>query len=213
MSVVGFASIPDLRDSSAAGPSSLSPSSVRLEASPQNGGVLDLEPPGSKPSAQTATAMDDLDRRILTVLQKNSRLSFAELAKLVDSSTASCIRRLNKLLSTGVIVADISLVGSRALGRSLTVVVTVELDRERPNFVDNFKRAMRAAREVTQCYMVTGDADFVLIVAVEDLEVFDVFARTKLFADPNVRKFKSMITLDRVKMEPSWLGSRLCLST
>lgn len=136
------------------------------------------------------------------MLQKNKRLSVAELSKLVDSSAASCMRRVNKLRSTGVIVADFSLVDSKALGRSLTVVVTVELDRKRPDFVDDFKRAMRAAREVTQCYMVTGDADFVLILAVENLEVFDVFARTKLFADPNVRKFKSMITLDRVKMEP-----------
>ncbi|MER9518858.1 Lrp/AsnC family transcriptional regulator [Mesorhizobium sp. M0243] len=136
------------------------------------------------------------------MLQKNRRLSVAELAKLVDSSAVSCMRRVNKLRSTGVIVADISLVDSKALRRSLTVVVTVELDRKRPNFADHFKRSMRAAREVNQCYMVTGDADFVLILTVENLEVFDVFARTKLFADPNVRKFKSMITLDCVKMEP-----------
>ncbi|MER9139341.1 Lrp/AsnC family transcriptional regulator [Mesorhizobium sp. M0830] len=195
-----FASIPDLRDSSADGPLRLSHrSSVRPEASPQG---LDYKRQDSKLTAQPTTAMDDLDRRILAVLQENNRLSFVEISKLVDSSAASCMRRVNKLRSTGVIVADISIVDPRALGRSLTVVVTVELHRERANSADCFKRAMRAAREVTQCYMVTGDADFVLIVAVEDLEGFDVFVRTKLFTDPNVQKFKSLITLDCLKMEP-----------
>ncbi|RWO44196.1 Lrp/AsnC family transcriptional regulator [Mesorhizobium sp.] len=146
--------------------------------------------------------MDDLDRTILTVLQKNNRLSLAELAELVDSSAASCMRRVNKLRSTGVIVADISLVDSKALGKSLTVVVTVELDRDRLDFVEDFKRPMQAAKEVTQFYMVTGDADFVLIVAVEDVDAFDVFVKKKLLINPNVRKFKTMITLDCVKLDP-----------
>lgn len=146
-------------------------------------------------------SMDHLDRKILATLQKNNRLSFAELAELVGSSAASCMRRMNKLRSAGVIMADVSLVDPKSF-KSLTVVVTVELDRERLDLVDDFKRAMRAAEEVTQCYMVTGEADFVLIVVVEDVEAFDVFIKTKLYTNPNVRKFQSMITLDRVKFEP-----------
>ncbi|WOS66896.1 MULTISPECIES: Lrp/AsnC family transcriptional regulator [Sinorhizobium] len=146
--------------------------------------------------------LDDLDRRLLAALQKNNKWSFAELAEIVGSSAASCMRRVNKLRTDGVIIADIALVDPKALGKSLTVVVNVELDRERLDLVDEFKRAMRAAKEVTQCYMVTGDADFVLIVAVEDVEAFDVFVKTKLYTNPNVRKFRSMITLDRVKFEP-----------
>ncbi|WP_234819739.1 MULTISPECIES: Lrp/AsnC family transcriptional regulator [Sinorhizobium] len=146
--------------------------------------------------------LDDLDRRLIAALQKNNRLSFAELAEIVGSSAASCMRRVNKLRADAVIIADIALVDPKALGKSLTVVVNVELDRERLDLVDEFKRAMRAAKEVTQCYMVTGDADFVLIVAVEDVEAFDVFVKTKLYTNPNVRKFRSMITLDRVKFEP-----------
>lgn len=148
------------------------------------------------------SVLDDLDRRLIAALQVNNRLSFAELADIVGSSAASCMRRVNKLRADGVIVADIALVNPKALGKSLTVVVNVELDRERLDLVDDFKRAMRAAKEITQCYMVTGDADFVLIVAVEDVEAFDVFVKTKLYTNANVRKFKSMITLDRVKFEP-----------
>ncbi|TXR50561.1 Lrp/AsnC family transcriptional regulator [Phyllobacterium endophyticum] len=149
--------------------------------------------------------MDDLDRRILATLQVNNRLSFAELAEHVGSSAASCMRRVNKLRADSVIVADISLVDPKALGKSLTIVVNVELERERLDLIDEFKRSMRAAKEVSQCYMVTGDADFVLIVAVEDVEAFDTFVKTKLYTNPNVRKFRSMITLDRVKVEPRFL--------
>lgn len=138
-------------------------------------------------------------------MQQNNRHSFAELAELVGSSAASCMRRVNKLRAEGVIIADISLIEPKAVGRSLTVIVNVELDRERLDLVDEFKRAMRAAKEVTQCYMVTGDADFVLIVAVEDVEAFDIFVKTKLYTNPNVRKFRSMIALDRVKFEPRML--------
>jgi Lrp/AsnC family transcriptional regulator, leucine-responsive regulatory protein len=93
-----------------------------------------------------------------------------------------------RLRSDGVILADISLVDPKAFGKFLTVVVTVELDRERIDLVDEFKRDMRAAKEVTQCYMVTGDADFVLLISVEDVEAFDVFAKAKLYTNPNVRK-------------------------
>jgi Lrp/AsnC family leucine-responsive transcriptional regulator len=146
--------------------------------------------------------LDDLDRRILTALQENNRVSFSELAVIVRSSAASCMRRVNKLRQSGVIVGDVCLVDPKAVGQSLTVVITVELDRERLDLVNDFKRAMRATKEVTQCYMVTGDADFVLIVAVEDIETFNEFVTEKLYTNRNIRKFRSMITLDRVKFEP-----------
>lgn len=112
------------------------------------------------------------------------------------------MRRVNRLRAQGVIVADVSLIDPKAVGKSLTVVVNVELERERLDLVDDFKRDMRSAREVSQCYMVTGDADFVLIVIVEDVSAFDVFVKTKLYTNPNVRKFKSMISLESVKFDP-----------
>ncbi|WP_292589677.1 Lrp/AsnC family transcriptional regulator [Mesorhizobium sp.] len=95
-----------------------------------------------------------------------------------------------------------SLLNSKAFSKSLTVVVTVELDRKSLELVNHFKLAMRAANEVTQCYLVTGEVDFVLIVTVEDVEAFYIFVKKKLYNDPNVRKFKSMINLDLVKFEP-----------
>lgn len=146
--------------------------------------------------------LDDLDRRILRALQTDNRRPFAELADVVGSSAASCLRRIKRLRDSKAIIADICLIEPSIAGKVMTVIVTVELDRERLDLVDEFKRAMVAAREVTQCYMVTGTADFVLIVSVADVEAFDVFVKTKLYTNANVRKFNSMITLDRVKFEP-----------
>ncbi len=146
--------------------------------------------------------LDDLDRRILRALQADNRVSFADLADKVGSSAASCMRRVNRMREGRVILADVSLIDPRALGKHLTVILNVELERERLDLVDEFKRAMYAAPEVTQCYMVTGEADFVLMVSVENVEAYDRFVKTKLYTNPNVRKFRSMITLDSVKFEP-----------
>jgi len=145
--------------------------------------------------------LDDLDRRILRVLQEDNKLSFAELAERAGSSPASCLRRVRRLREQGVIQADVCLLDPGVTGASLEIVVTVELERERLDLVDQFKRDMRAAEEVRQCYMVTGEADFVLIVNVRDIAAFDTFVRTKLYANPNVRKFNSMIAIDRVKFD------------
>ncbi|WP_054308273.1 Lrp/AsnC family transcriptional regulator [Mesorhizobium sp. 1M-11] len=150
----------------------------------------------------TRTPLDDLDRRILAALQEDNRLSFAELAERVASSAASCMRRVRRMREEGVIIADIALVDPQAAGRSLTAVVNVELESERLDLIDAFKREMRNAPEVTQCYMVTGDADFVVVVTVEDVAAFEVFTKERLYANPNIRKFRSMIMLDRVKFEP-----------
>ncbi len=146
--------------------------------------------------------LDALDRRLLDVLQRDARRSFAELAHEVGSSPASCQRRVARMREAGVIRGEVALVDPEALGPSLTVVVTVELERERLDLVDGFKRAMRDHPLVTHCYMVTGEADFVLIVIVPDVAGFDAFVKSTLYANPNVRKFRSMIALDRIKAEP-----------
>lgn len=145
--------------------------------------------------------LDDLDRRILRVLQQDNRLSYTDLAERAGSSAASCLRRVRRLRGVGVIRADVCLLDRRVVGPSLEVVVTVALERERRDLVDEFKRDMRAAEEVTQCYMVTGEADFVLLVNVADVAAFDRFVAMKLYGNPNVRRFNSMIAIDRVKFD------------
>src|SRR5690606_24836192 len=83
----------------------------------------------------------------------------------------------------------------------LTIIVEVELERERLDLFDEFKRAMIQAPEVTQCYVVTGEADFILVVIVPNLDAYNQFVANSFYGNKNVRKFKSVITLQRTKFE------------
>jgi Lrp/AsnC family leucine-responsive transcriptional regulator len=142
--------------------------------------------------------LDDFDRRLLDALQADNRRTGEELAAIVGLSPAACLRRVQRLRDEKVIERDVSILAPEALGRRLTMVVLVTLERESPDVVDGFKRAMRQAPEVMQCYYVTGAADFVLILTADDMADYEDFTRRYLF-ERNVRRFETMAVMDRVK--------------
>ena len=85
------------------------------------------------------------------------------------------------------------------VGRGLLLIVEVTLQNERMEDLDRFKAQMRAAPEVMQCYYVTGNADFVLIISARDMADYDDFTRRQFFADENVLRFRTSAVMDRVK--------------
>lgn len=143
--------------------------------------------------------MDDFDRAILTHLQQDSRLTAEALSKRVGLSAAACQKRVKRLRERGVIEREIAVLSPRAVGRGLTLVVDVTLASERAEFLDAFKTAMRAAPEVMQCYYVTGEADFVLILTARDMADYEAFTRRHFFAESNVQRFNTKVVMDRVK--------------
>ena len=144
--------------------------------------------------------LDDFDRRLLDALQQDSRRTGDQLAALVGLSPAACLRRVQRLRETGIIEREIAIVTPEAVGRRLTMVVQVTLEREQPATSDEFKRQMRRAPEVMQCYNVTGVTDFILIVSVADMEEYEEFTKRLLF-EKYVRRFETMVVIDRVKFE------------
>jgi Lrp/AsnC family leucine-responsive transcriptional regulator len=144
--------------------------------------------------------LDDFDRRLLDALQQDSRRTGDQLAALVGLSPAACLRRAQRLRETGIIEREIAIVAPEAAGRRMTMVVQVTLEREQPATPDEFKRQMRRAPEVMQCYNVTGTTDFVLIVSVADMEAYEDFTRRFLF-EKHVRRFETMVVIERVKFE------------
>lgn len=144
--------------------------------------------------------LDEFDRRLLDALQQDSRRTGDQLAALVGLSAAACLRRAQRLRETGIIEREIAIVAPQAVGRGLTMVVQVTLEREQPATSDEFKRQMRRAPEVMQCYNVTGVTDFVLIVSVADMEEYEEFTKRLLF-EKYVRRFETMVVIDRVKFE------------
>jgi Lrp/AsnC family leucine-responsive transcriptional regulator len=140
--------------------------------------------------------LDAIDLRILRALQENNRHSGETLGEMVGLSPTACQRRMKRLRADE---ADLAIVSPKAVGRELTTLVHVTLERERADIIDRFKAAIRATPEIMTGYYVTGDADFVLVVTAHDMEDFEQFTRRFFYGNPDIRGFKTMVVIDRVK--------------
>lgn len=143
--------------------------------------------------------LDSFDIRLLAVLQQNNQLTSAQLAERVGLSPAACLRRAKRLREEGIIIGDVSLVAPEAVGRRMTMIVLVEFERERIDLIDTFKSSMQRTLEVMQCWYVTGDADFVLLITAEDMADYEAFTNRFFFENPNIRRFRTMVVMNRVK--------------
>ena len=143
--------------------------------------------------------LDRTDRMLLEALQRNNQLSSKQLGDVVGLSATACQRRLKRLREEKVIEADLSIVSHAAAGRPLLMVVSMTLERERSDVIDRLKRAIRETPEIMSGYYVTGDADFVLVISARDMEDFDTFTRRFFYNKPDIKGFKTMVVIDRVK--------------
>lgn len=144
--------------------------------------------------------MDEKDLEILKLIQSNARTTAETLGFEVGLSPAAVQKRLKKLRETGVIEGEIAVLSPSKLGREMTVIVQVTLERENRQHLDSFKRNMRKAPQVQQCYYATGEADFILVVVVRDIKEYEEFTQNHFFDESNVSKFTSSIVMDRVKV-------------
>lgn len=143
--------------------------------------------------------LDDADLALLEAVQQNNRLTSEELAQRANLSPTACQRRLKRLRETGVIEADVAIVSPKAVGRHVTMIVLVSLERERADIIDRFKKAIRNTREVMIGYYVTGDADFILVITARDMEDYESFTRRFFYENHDIKGFKTMVMMDRVK--------------
>ena len=143
--------------------------------------------------------MDEKDIDILRLVQSNARLTAEAISQDVGLSPPAVQKRLKKLRETGVIEREIAVLSPTKLGRELTVIVEVKLERESRAQLDEFKRRMRKAHCVQQCYYTTGEADFLLILTVRDIKDYEAFTQTHFFDESNISNFKTAVVMDRVK--------------
>jgi Lrp/AsnC family leucine-responsive transcriptional regulator len=142
--------------------------------------------------------LDAFDRRLLDALQQDSRRTGDQLAEIVGLSPAACLRRAQRLREAGVIEREVAIVAPAALGRRVSVLVLVALERDRPDAVDSFHRTMARAEEVQQCYSITGVFDLALLLAVPDMDAYNDFIK-RFFHEKPVKRFETMVVLERVK--------------
>ncbi|MCF7747089.1 AsnC family transcriptional regulator [Sulfitobacter sp. M39] len=143
--------------------------------------------------------IDAIDRKILHHVQRDNLLTSARLSELVGLSQTSVQRRLARLRATKAIEADIAVVSPEAVGRPLTMLIAVELARERSDIIDRFKRAVRERAEVMSAYYVTGETDFMLIVSAKDMQDYETFTRDFFYNNPDIKGFKTTVVMDRIK--------------
>eukprot|EP00903_Cladosiphon_okamuranus_P022372 g20576.t1 len=143
--------------------------------------------------------MDRFDALILEAIQSDARMTAEALSKQVGLSPDACRKRLARLRASDVVESEITVLAPDKVGRGLLLIVEVTLQNERMEDLDRFKAQMRAAPEVMQCYYVTGNADFVLIISARDMADYDEFTRRQFFAEENVLRFRTSAVMDRVK--------------
>ena len=149
------------------------------------------------------TDLDAIDRRILGRLQEDGRVSNVELANDVGISSSPCWRRVRELEKRGVISGYVALVDAAAVGLPVSVFVQVTLERQIEAALETFEAAVKARPEVMECYLMTGDADYLLRVVVSDLPTYEAFLKDHLTRIPGIANIKSSFALNQVKYRTS----------
>jgi DNA-binding Lrp family transcriptional regulator len=147
--------------------------------------------------------LDAIDRRILDRLQENGRVSNVELANDVGISSSPCWRRVRELEKRGVISGYVALVDAAAVGLPVSVFIQVTLERQIEAALETFEAAVKERPEVMECYLMTGDADYLLRVVVSDLPTYEAFLKDHLTRIPGIANIKSSFALNQVKYRTS----------
>src|SRR3954467_6690093 len=143
--------------------------------------------------------MDAIDRKILAALQKNARASLQEIGQAVGLSTSPCWERIRKMEQAGVIEGYTVRINAHALGLQDTVLVQLTLDSHSDNTLEKFGETLAAIPEVVEAYLVSGEYDYLLRVAVHDTKDYERLLRERLYKIKGIRHSKSSFVLRTLK--------------
>jgi Lrp/AsnC family transcriptional regulator, leucine-responsive regulatory protein len=147
----------------------------------------------------SSPSIDPTDKRILAILQEDGRRRNTELADAINMTPAPCLRRVKELEESGVIRKYVALVEPRLVGLNLTALIEVKLVSQTQPRLESFERAVSKLPNVLECFLVTGDWDYVLKVVVGDLDEYQKFLVTQLTSLRDVQNLKSTIVMKSVK--------------
>ena len=146
----------------------------------------------------TDLQLDATDRRILRLLQKDCRITNAQLAEKANLSASACHRRVARLESDGLIAAYVALLDARKLGRPTTVYVEIALQSQAEDVLDAFEREVARVPDLLECHLMAGSADYLLKIMATDTEDFARIHRQFLSRLPGVRQMQSSFALRTV---------------
>lgn len=144
--------------------------------------------------------LDSFDLALLRLLQTDARQTSEALGQAVGLSASAVQRRVRQLRECGAIRAEIAVLDGTQLGRPITVVVQILLERGRADIVDDFSRQVNALAEVQQCYHLTGEFDFLLILSLRDMDEYQRLTRRLFYANPHIQRFQTSVVIDALKI-------------
>ncbi|MBV8273305.1 MAG: Lrp/AsnC family transcriptional regulator [Cupriavidus sp.] len=142
--------------------------------------------------------LDAIDIRILGELQRDGSLTNVELASRVNLSPSPCLARVKRLEKIGVISRRVTLLDARRLGLKVVVFISVSLDKQRRETLDTFERRIAGLPQVMECYLMSGDADYLLRVVVPDVEALERLIIDQITRIPGVASIRSSFALKQV---------------
>ncbi len=143
--------------------------------------------------------MDEKDRQIVAALQDNGRLTNQELSERVNLSPSPCLRRVRLLEEGGIIKGYTAVVDEAAYGLPITAFVRIRLERHTQAAIAAFERKVRDIDTIIDCYVMTGDADYLLRVLVESLQDYEAFVRTRLHLIEGIASIDTSFAYGTVK--------------
>jgi len=151
--------------------------------------------------ASDRPVLDDFDLKILSLVQVDNLMPLREISERVDLSVPAVARRLRRLRNEGVIRKDICVVDETLVGRPLTIIVEVTMENERLDLIEEMKKRFAACAQVQQCFYVTGETDFILIMNVKDMTEYTALTRVLFFKQGNVKSFRTCVAMEKIKSD------------
>ena len=147
----------------------------------------------------SAPPLDRIDRRILQELQDDCRISFTTLAARVGLTTSPCIERVRSLRRDGYISSFSAILDPAKFDAALIVLVQISLEIKTRDTFNAFRGAVKRIPEVQECYLVTGQSDFIIKVRLSDIAAYKTFLEERLLTIPNVKDSESIVVMEVIK--------------
>ena len=144
--------------------------------------------------------LDGFDRKILAILQNDNSTPQRAIGDAIGLSAPAVQRRIKRMAEDGVIRANVAVVDPAAVGQPITIFVEVEVISETSHQIEQAKAEFAASAEIQQCYYVTGEADFILVIVVPTMADYEALTRRLFFGNNNVKRFRTFVAMDRVKV-------------
>lgn len=143
--------------------------------------------------------LDKLDRRILAIVQKDVRRPAELIGAEIGLSASAVQRRMTRLRDGGVITAEVAVIDPRSVGRPMTLIVEVEVERERPELLASLKQWIATEAMIQEAWYVTGAGDYVLIIVARDVDDFEALMQRMVAENANVRRYQTRVALGTIK--------------